>query len=627
MHGNRVASPTTAKTLAQFHDGVPAILLNDYKNGQVLTINWKAFHMYLRVTSDVLTNAVDTFGSTQIYVVKEDVNSGKYAPFTATTNWLEHYGYSSSQTTLNGISKLPASSLLVIPGVYSYSESVIASIDNHLSNGGNVIFIDGPTTTIKGNSQTFKDILGVTSTAKYLQSQSLIVVPDPIKDHPLIADFVGTHSVSYDDAQQYIDMWYEYMQGTLTEVVSGVKELASVVRPEAYISAANFPAEYGNNLKVHQDWPKWLDSGYLDYNMTMGYTLDFNEFVNRIDWLASRGYQDITLPGLGVHEFTTCKDIEVILAQMDYIRSKGFHGFTIFDSKYLTDTGQVAHNCGVLEQLQSYFGEDVEPYYPSIDTTPSGFAVGRASRPAYIDGYSFEYENASEIFFKDDSGRGLRDNEVSAKMMWDFFYLYLFVEVADTQLNADLAQGSLDEGVWRDDVVEVFIDKDNNGGIEYSEGDYRFAINVNGALMDGKDLFDDHSWKFSNLHYEVIANGTINNNSDTDTGYVIEVAIPWNDLDLEVNTDKMMRIDIGIGDKDLETDGYQYFDWAHLTDFNYPNLWSKVKLDSQFVGTDFSDYSRSLLKQWGNSFDKFNYEDDALINMFDYAYVVRWGQL
>lgn len=596
MHGNRVDNPTTARVLAEFHDGVPAILLNDYKNGHVLLLNWKAFYIYSRVPDELLKRAIQEFGASQIYVAKAEVNSGRFGPFFATTNWLKHLGHSSTQTTLGNVSQLPAGSLLVVPGIYLLSSAEINNLDSYLSKGGDVIFIDGPTTTIARNvSQTFKDILGVNSTAPYLGGKALITVPTAARDHKLMTGLVGSHQVTYAQARDYIDKWYEYMQSTVTDVVKGVSERARQVDPEAKLSAAVFPAESGGNLTVHQDWPLWMERGYLDYVLTMGYTLNMSSFTNRLDWLEAHGLREQTIPGLGVHNFSACGDKDTILSQIELLRGRGFHGFSIFDSRYMTDPGQIPADCKILQDLSGVLGEDVEPYYPSSSPIPTptpiprpSYEIGRTLFPPIVDGSEWEYQDMTPLQFADNSGRGGRDNRARAWLLWDEANLYLAVSVEDTQLVAEVVDE--DGPMWDDDAVEVFIDPKGDGGTRFGSDDYRIAVNLRGVVADSRGLWDGHAAWDGHAGVQVRVEGTVGFNSDLDRGYTVELFIPWADLGITPTAGTVLGLDVAVDDRDLPEDGYQYSDWAGLLDFNRPQAWGRATLSAEATGeASFAD--------------------------------------
>jgi len=117
-----------------------------------------------------------------------------------------------------------------------------------------------------------------------------------------------------------------------------------------------------------------------------------------------------------------------------------------------------------------------------------------------------------------------------AKVLWDADYLYVGAEMEEPHLWATLRQR--DAIVYRDDDFEVFLDPDGDGA------DY-FEVEIN-ALGTVLDLFLDRPyreggradtrWDLPGLKTAVSLAGTLNDPSDTDQGWSVELAIPWAEL-------------------------------------------------------------------------------------------------
>jgi hypothetical protein len=116
------------------------------------------------------------------------------------------------------------------------------------------------------------------------------------------------------------------------------------------------------------------------------------------------------------------------------------------------------------------------------------------------------------------------------KIAWDDQYLYLAAEVSDPHVWANLHQR--DTVIFIDNDFEVFIDP-NGDTDEY----YEFEMNANNTVWD---LFLDKpyrfegkahdDWNIDGLKTAVRVRGTINNPADTDTGWTVEIAMPWKAL-------------------------------------------------------------------------------------------------
>ena len=116
------------------------------------------------------------------------------------------------------------------------------------------------------------------------------------------------------------------------------------------------------------------------------------------------------------------------------------------------------------------------------------------------------------------------------KMLWDDMYLYIATEITEPHINARLRQR--DTVIFYDNDFEVFIDPDGD-----THGYYEFEMNALNTVWDllltmpyrdnGRVL--DH-WDINGLMSAVYIDGTINDPSDTDNGWTIELAFPFDVL-------------------------------------------------------------------------------------------------
>jgi len=114
-----------------------------------------------------------------------------------------------------------------------------------------------------------------------------------------------------------------------------------------------------------------------------------------------------------------------------------------------------------------------------------------------------------------------------AKMLWDDEYFYVGAEMEEPHLWATLTRH--DSVIFQDHDFEVFIDP-NGDSHEY----YEFEIN---ALGTGWDLFLPwpykdgghaiHNWEIPGLKTAVHLDGSLNDPTDTDRGWAVELAFPW----------------------------------------------------------------------------------------------------
>jgi len=114
-----------------------------------------------------------------------------------------------------------------------------------------------------------------------------------------------------------------------------------------------------------------------------------------------------------------------------------------------------------------------------------------------------------------------------AKMLWDNEYFYIAAELKDPHVWATLKNH--DDIVFRDNDFEVFIDPDGDTR-EY----YELEVNVYGTIFDlflyrryKEDGPAEHGWNAEGLKTAIAVQGSVDDPTDTDTGWTLEWAIPW----------------------------------------------------------------------------------------------------
>ena len=114
-----------------------------------------------------------------------------------------------------------------------------------------------------------------------------------------------------------------------------------------------------------------------------------------------------------------------------------------------------------------------------------------------------------------------------ARMAWDEDYFYIGARMVEPHLWATLTEH--DAVIFQDNDFEVFLDPDGDAA-DYFE----YEINALGtdwdlflpvAYRDGGQA--DNSWEIPGLKKAVRLDGTLNDPSDLDRGWTVELAIPW----------------------------------------------------------------------------------------------------
>lgn len=117
--------------------------------------------------------------------------------------------------------------------------------------------------------------------------------------------------------------------------------------------------------------------------------------------------------------------------------------------------------------------------------------------------------------------------QTRVKMLHDAKGLYLYALLEEQHVWGNITQR--DAVVFFDNDFEIFIDPDGDTH-EY----YELEINPLGTLWDLfiiKPYRDDHSaidaWDIRDIRYAIHVDGTLNDPSDTDNSWALEMFIPW----------------------------------------------------------------------------------------------------
>ncbi len=117
------------------------------------------------------------------------------------------------------------------------------------------------------------------------------------------------------------------------------------------------------------------------------------------------------------------------------------------------------------------------------------------------------------------------------KMAWDDKYMYFFAEMEEPNIWATLTER--DAVIFYDNDFEIFIDPDGDR-LNY----YELEFNAFGTLWDlllTRPYKDNgqavDAWDVRDIKYAVDLKGTMNDPSDKDEGWSMEIALPWSVLE------------------------------------------------------------------------------------------------
>ncbi len=172
---------------------------------------------------------------------------------------------------------------------------------------------------------------------------------------------------------------------------------------------------------------------------------------------------------------------------------------------------------------------------PRIPFSPEKYVIQRTAGPVQVDGRLNE-----ESWMKADWTGVFGDIEGPAKprpryrtrvqMLWDDRYLYIGAYLEEPNVWATLTER--DSIIFQDNDFEAFIDPDGDTH-EYYELEIN-ALNTVWDLLLVKPYRDGgpavHAWDIKGLQTAVAVLGTINDPSDKDKAWTVEMAIPFDVL-------------------------------------------------------------------------------------------------
>jgi hypothetical protein len=239
---------------------------------------------------------------------------------------------------------------------------------------------------------------------------------------------------------------------------------------------------------------------------------------------------------------------------------------------------------------------------------PHGYVCYHAERPIQIDGKLDDpaWQNApwTEDFQDiEGSSKPKPTWRTHAKMLWDRDYFYVAAELEEPHVWGTVTQR--DAVIFQDNDFEVFIDPDGDNH-EY----YEFEMNALNTVWDlflRKPYKDGgpalNNWDIAGLKTGVHVNGTINDASDRDRSWTLEIAFPWKALreyahrpappregdQWRVNFSRVeWDIDI-IGGKYQKVPNHPEHNWIWspqgIIDMHRPERWAYVQFTSRQPGT------------------------------------------
>ncbi len=163
------------------------------------------------------------------------------------------------------------------------------------------------------------------------------------------------------------------------------------------------------------------------------------------------------------------------------------------------------------------------------------YTIQRTAHGLVVDGTADEADWAAAtpihfIFPWNDTAQEPPQSTV-AKMLWDDDKLYISYVCIDPYLDSEVTDK--DGPVYQEDAVEIFAAPSDDITTYYG-----YEMNINATLLDyiafggGEEWTSDiqFPWESEGVQIKTTYQGTLNDHTDTDEGWTLEIAIPFDNF-------------------------------------------------------------------------------------------------
>lgn len=236
------------------------------------------------------------------------------------------------------------------------------------------------------------------------------------------------------------------------------------------------------------------------------------------------------------------------------------------------------------------------PEYNVLDV----FGINYSQNEKNIDGNASDWDVNGFGDFSNTNQRDTLRNKVKYQFSWDEQNLYGIFIVYDKELIKQV-KGMDNPNLFLNDAVELYLDTKGDSKNRMDINDYQFIFDALGdftifkgdktQILDTVDYTVPKDFGTTNIITQVKTSyiGTVGNNNDKDSMYVIEFSIPFSSIGIIPGEGYKMKMDICLDDRDaiklsdtVNTNGVvgemSFMNWSGKTDFGYPSDWKPVQL-------------------------------------------------
>ncbi len=248
------------------------------------------------------------------------------------------------------------------------------------------------------------------------------------------------------------------------------------------------------------------------------------------------------------------------------------------------------------------FAQNDEIIYPSNEEVikQREYVVYRTTQSININGIDDD-SDWNEVPFTEDfvdiEGERSVNYQTRVKMLWDNDYLYVYAEMEEEHIWASLKNH--DDIIFHDNDFEIFIDPDNDGR-NYSEIEVNAYNTTWDLILDkpyrlGGTANDYH--ELAGLQSAIYIDGTINNPSDIDNYWSVEMAIPMQSVLLSKHAGPKHPKNL-----DIWRINFSRVEWNfEVVDNNYQRKKEKGKLlpEMNWVWSPHGEINMHIPELWG----------------------------
>ncbi|MBS1513400.1 MAG: helix-turn-helix domain-containing protein [Bacteroidetes bacterium] len=218
-----------------------------------------------------------------------------------------------------------------------------------------------------------------------------------------------------------------------------------------------------------------------------------------------------------------------------------------------------------------------------------------------IDANPDDWDAAGFNEFSNTNQKDSLRNKVKFQFAWDEQNFYGIFIVFDKQI-IKIVKGMDNPDLFLNDAMELYLDTKNDDEKNRMDlNDYQFIFDALGdftifkgdknQIKDTADFKVPKDFGTANILMNVKTSfiGSVNNNTDKDSLYIIEFSIPFSSIGVSPVEGYKMKMGVCLDDRDsrklsdtINTNGVvgemSFMDWNGKTDFGYPADWKPVQL-------------------------------------------------